>query len=266
MSKIRRLTAALALTGLLAATPAFLSAQDEQGAQGQQARKTIDEAIQAMGGEAYLNMTTLHNYGNWFSFNRHGQRSRLVRYWEYIHYDPIKYYFQLGKGGRQNVLVYNMELGKGWSKQGKGHVEELEEERVERFRKSAKHDLDVLLRKRAKDRENNKLFFYGPDAITGGGNFVAVEFLDETNDSAVIYFDRDSKLPSHIEYTVTDEMGNRLRQREEFYNWHEHGGVMIPMRRDVLREDKLVEQRHTITVEVNPQIPASQFLEPAVKK
>lgn len=264
MSRIRLLTAVLALAALLTPT-SLISAQEEQDSAIQQARKTIDEAIQAMGGSAYLNIKTLHNYGNWFSFNRHGQRSRLVRYWEYIHYDPLKYYFQLGKGGQQRVIVYNLELGKGWNKQGKGYVEELPEDRVERFRKSAKHDLDVLLRERAQDLDNNKLFFYGPDAITGGGNFVAVEFLDETNDSAVIYFDRDSKLPSHIEYTVTDDMGNRQRQREEFYNWHEHGGVMVPMRRDVLREDKLVEQRHAITVEVNPPIPDSQFLEPPTK-
>lgn len=266
MHRNRRLIYFLAALLVSASVLPALLGQDDQSSPGEMARKTIDEAIQAMGGDAYLNMKTLHNHGNWFAFDRHGRRSGLVRFWEYIHYDPLKWYFQLGKGGRQRVTVYNLELNQGWKKEGKKYVEDIPQEEIDEFRKSAKHDLDVLLRHRANDPDNNKLFYYGPDAISGGGDYVAVEFLDEANDSAVLYFDRDTKLPAHIEYHRTDDMGNRLRTREEFYNWHEHNGVMIPMRRDILVEGNLVEQRHCTTVEVNPQIPPSQFLEPPVKK
>jgi hypothetical protein len=246
--------------GALAIAP--LRAQDSPGEKAQQA---VNQAIEAMGGDSYRSVQSVYRHGNYFRFDRNGRRSRLVKYWEWLHYQPLKWYFQIGKGGRQQVTVYNLELNKGWKKEGKGYIEDTPAEEIEAFEKQAHHDPDVVIRQRS-GLENVQLFYYGPDEVTGGGNFEAVEFLDETNDSVVIYFDLDTHLPSRLEYKQTDPLGNRRQFSEEYFNWHEFKGVMHPLRIDAYMEGQMIEQRHMTEVEVNPVIPPEQFLEPPVKE
>lgn len=252
-------------TAIALGTIAILAAQDAAPTPRQKALQAIQSAIEARGGQAYLSMSTQFNRGNWFAFGRHGERSGLVRFFEWIHFEPLKYCIQFGTGGRQSVTVYNLAIGKGWNKEGKKYVEELPEEDLEDFRKSAKHDLDVVLRKRVHE-QGVKLFFYGADEVTGGGNFVAVELLDESNDSVVVYFDRDTHLPARMEYPSVDKLGNRHKRSEEYINWHEVAGVQVPLRIDFFQDGNPTRQRHLVESQVNPSIPESQFLEPEVKK
>ncbi len=258
------LTAAFAASGSALAQNGFDDSKKAKTPE-ELAREVIAKAIQTLGGDAYLRAKTQSSNGNWFAFDRHGRRSGLVKYWEDIHFDPLKWRFQRGKGGRQVVQVYNLEVNKGWRKEGKSYVEELPEDRVESFRKSARHDLNILLKVRANE-EGNRLFYYGPDDITGDGSFEAIEFLDEANDSTIVYFKRyKDYLPARVEYTVTDAEGNRHKTEEEFYNWHKMDGVLVPMRIDISRNGQVIEQRHAYTVTVNQPIPSSRFLKPPVK-
>ncbi len=229
------------------------------------AEQVVKQAIEAMGGSSYRNVETVYRHGNYFRFNRHGQRSRLVKYWEWLHYQPLKWYFQIGKGGRQQVSVYNLEINKAWKKEGKGYIEDLSQEDIEGFAKQARHDPDIVIRQRS-GMENVQLFYYGPDEVTGGGNYEAVEFLDETNDSVVIYFDLESHLPARLEYKQTDRLGNRRQFSEEYFNWHEFKGVRHPLRIDIFFDGRLWEQRHMTEVVINPVVPPGQFLEPPIKK
>ena len=253
---------ALAALLFLAAVCAPLQAQQDPREKAEQA---VERAIEAMGGQSYKNVEVVYRHGNYFRFDRHGRRSPLIKYWEWLHYQPLKWFFQIGKGNRQQVSVYNLEINKGWKKEGKGYIEDVDQEDIEGFAKQARHDPDVVIRLRS-GLESLQLFYYGPDEVSGGGNFEAVEFLDETNDSVVIYFDLDTHLPSRLEYKQTDRLGNRRQFSEEYFNWHEFKGVQHPLRIDSYMEGQLLEQRHMTEVEINPVVPPGQFLEPPIKK
>ncbi len=257
LAHLFKITVAGLLFALMSPSAAF--GQEEDPAS--RARKAIDAAVEALGGQAYLDTTAIHATGNWFAFDEHGRRSPLLKYREWIEYSPIKWYFQLGEKGRQQVSVYNLELKRAWKKEGKNYVEELSEKDVEGFQRAAKHDIDVILKLRAND-EDVSLFYYGPDDISGGGHYEAVELVDSANDSVVVYFNLKSKRPERLEYHVRDKLGNRVKNSDEFYNWHTFSGVILPMRIDSLREGSLYQQKHLIEVSVNPIIPPGQFLEP----
>ncbi|MEE8585955.1 MAG: hypothetical protein V3T83_14010, partial [Acidobacteriota bacterium] len=110
---------ALAALLLVSAVCAPIQAQEDPR---EKAEQVVQRAIEAMGGQSYKNVEVVYRHGNYFRFDRKGRRSRLVKYWEWLHYQPLKWFFQTGKGNRQQVSVYNLEIKKGWKKEGKGYI------------------------------------------------------------------------------------------------------------------------------------------------
>ncbi|MGW8181130.1 MAG: hypothetical protein ACWGQW_20565, partial [bacterium] len=176
------------------------------------ARKVIQAAIEAMGGDAYLSVNATHSYGRYFQFSK-GRKS-FAQYNDWTVLKPVKWRFQLGKGKNQFVSIYNLEEGKGWTLEGKDIVEEIPEDDIEKFRRSAKEDLDIILRFRL-DEEGMNFFYYGPNDIAGQGKHEAVEFLDMMNKSIVVFFDRQSHLPAKLEKHFTDSVGVRRKEEME---------------------------------------------------
>ncbi len=230
---------------------------------GSKAREVIEAAIEAMGGDDYRNVNAIHSYGRYFRFVK-GRKS-FAQYDDWTIFKPVKWRFQQGKGDNQFVMIYNLELGKGWTLEGKETVEEIPEESIERFRRSVKEDLDMLLRYRL-DEEGMNLYYYGPDDIAGQGKFEAVEFLDLTNKSVVVFFDRQSHLPAKVETHSTDEVGVRHKEELELSNWHLIQGVNAALRFDFYVDEEISWQRFLEGITFNPEIPQEYFLEPVIEK
>lgn len=226
-------------------------------------RKVIEAAIEAMGGDGYRNINSIHSYGRYFRFVK-GQKS-FARYNDWTVFRPVKWRFQQGKGKGQYVMIYNLEEGKGWTLEGKDSVEEIPEDSIERFRRSTKEELDIILRFRL-DEEGMNLFYYGPDDIAGQGKYEAVEFLDITNKSIVVFFDRQSHLPSKVETHSTDQVGVRHKEELELSNWHEIEGIKTPLRFDFYVDGEISWQRFLEGITFNPEIPPEYFLEPVIEE
>jgi hypothetical protein len=177
----------------------------------------------------------------------------------------VKWRFQQGKGKNQFVMIYNLEQDKGWTLEGKDEIEEIPEDSIERFRRSAKEDLEILLRHRV-DEEGMNLYYYGPDDIAGQGKHEAVEFLDMTNKSIVVFFDRQSHLPSKVETHSTDQVGVRHKEELELSNYHEVEGVRTPLRLDFYVDGEVSWQRFLEGITFNPEIPSGHFLKPIIEQ
>ena len=127
-------------------------------------------------------------------------------------------------------------------------------------------DFDVLLHARL-DEEGMSTFYYGPNEISGDGNFEAVEFVDRTNNSAVVFFDRDTHLPSKIETHYTDKMGVRHKREQQRYNWHVIEGVNVALTQETYVDDELSSQLFIQQITFNPDLASSLFEKPVpVKK
>jgi hypothetical protein len=233
-------------------------------ADGGKAREVVAAAIDAMGGKHYLEVRNAHSFGRYFMFNREGRKG-YTAYYDWTNFDPIKWRFQMGEGKRQTVEIYNLELGKGWSLEGKDTVSEAKSEDVERFRKAAYRDMDLLLRKRL-DEEGMNLYYFSPDDVAGAGQYEAVEFLDSTNQSVIIFFDLKTHLPAKLETQMTDKMGIRHKEEVEYLNWHTIQNVHTPLRIDVAVDGKMAQQRFIEKLEYNLVLADDLFLEPKIEK
>ena len=247
-------------TGLLATTLlAPLPAQDSGDGK---ARKVIDAAVTAMGGDAYLEVRNSQSSGRYFIFRK--GRKAFTRYRDWTVYDPVKSRFETGKKEKDQIVsVHNMELNKGWKLEGEFDVEEIPGKELDSWMKSVRKDLNFLIKQRL-DEEGMSLYYYGPDDIAGQGEFEAVEFLDASNNSVVVFFDLKSHLPEKVENEYTDDTGLRHKMEWEFYNWHTIQGVHTPLRTDIYLDGEISQQFFIEDLAYNLQIPESQFLEPAI--
>ncbi len=228
------------------------------------AREVAQAAIQAMGGERYLAVKTVYSAGRYFGFRN--ERKSFARFQDWTDYQPpVKSRFQLGKGKRRTVWIFNMELEKGWKQEGEYDVAEVTEEEIKDFLRRAKRDIDYLLRHRL-DEEGLQMFYYGPDEISGSGILEAVEFIDSSNDSIVVYFNRDTRLPHKTETHFLDRLGIRRKQEFELENWHDIDGVKIPFNYYGYVDGEKTQERFLEEVTVNPPLTSDIFLEPVVKE
>ena len=234
---------------------------DESGKS--KALAVVEAAIEAMGGDAYRSIKSTYSSGRYFQFVK--GRKGFAQYHDWTVYRPVKWRFQQGKGKRQFVSIYNLEENKGWTLEGKSTVEEIPAEQVERFGKSTKEDLFILFNYRLEE-EGMSLFYYGPDDIAGQGEYEAVEFLDITNKSLVIYFDRQSHLPAKVETHSTDQVGVRHKEELEMANWHVIQGIKTPLRFDFYVDEEVSWQRFLEEITFNPEIPPAYFLEPVIEE
>jgi competence protein ComGC len=245
----------LMILGLILVFAAPALSQDEEKIQ-----QLFQDAIQAMGGETYLNVTDMVSKGQWFAFDREGQSSGLIKYTDYTKL-PDKSRFEEGNRKKdRDITVFNLATGEGWIKEGRKEAREATPEEIDNFKRVVKHTLDIIFRQRYKDPEN-KLFYLGP----GEGRDVVLELvkiLDPENDEVVVYFDRISKLPEKIEYWDMSGRGVRLRVVEEFSQWVVTEGVNTPMRIDQYVNGRRSSQHFVLEITYNNDLPDSLFSRP----
>ena len=246
--------------GILATTLVTPALALESGEE--KARKVIDAAVTAMGGDAYLQVRNSQSSGRYFFFRK--GRKGFTRYRDWTVYDPVKSRHERGKNEKeQYVAVHNMALNKGWTLEGEFEVEEIPDKELDSWMKAVRKDLNFLIKQRL-DEEGMSLYYYGPDDIAGQGEFEAVEFLDASNNSVVVFFNLNSHLPEKVENEFTDDTGLRHKMEWEFYNWHTIQGVHTPLRTDIYLDGDISQQFFIEDLAYNLQIPESQFLEPAI--
>jgi hypothetical protein len=250
--KIKRLWM---LLGFVVLFPWSIYSQDED------VIKTLfQDAITAMGGEAYSNVKDMTSEGQYFAFNSQGENSGLIKFVDYTKL-PDKSRHESGNKRRDlDITVFNLEKNEGWILEGQKETRDAKPEEMRGFRSVVKHSIDAIFHFRYKDPDN-KLFYLGP----GEGKDVTLEvvkIVDPENDETTVYFDRISKLPARIEYRDINSRGIRLRLVDEFSQWHLIQGVNTPMRVDGSVNGRRSSQTFVLKITYNTNIPDSFFSKP----
>ena len=242
---------------------ALFSASSTRSQEGDVAKKFFDDAVEAMGGSAFLNVTDMFSEGNYFVFDRFGASSPLIKFTDYTRF-PDKSRFQLGD--KKNLIeldVFNLETNEGWIQEGKEEPKPATPDDMRDFKNTVKHSLEIIFRSRYKDPDN-KLFYLGP----GEGRDVTLEkvkLIDPENDEVTVYFDRLTKLPDKLEYTSLSKDGVRQREVVEFSQWHWIQDVRTSLRKDGYTNGRPSFQIHTVKMEYNNNLPDSLFSKPEFK-
>jgi hypothetical protein len=233
--------------------------QDEEKIQ-----QLFQDAIQAMGGDAYLEVTDMQSEGQLFGFNAQGDSSRLIKFTDYTKLPDKSRNEQGNRKKELEIRVFNLEKNEGWILEGQKETRAATENEMKEFRDDVKHSIETIFRFRYKDPQN-RLFYLGP----GEGQDMMddlVKLVDPDNDEVTIYFDRMSKLPAKIEYRTLSKKGVRERNIEEFSQWHVIQGVSTPMRTDGYVNGRRSFQLFVLKISYNNNLPDSTFSKPLPPK
>ena len=231
---------------------------------GDKALSLFEDAVEAMGGEAFLNVRDMVSDGNYFIFNRDGASSPLIKFKDYTKL-PDKSRHELGNKKKElEITVFNLGKNEGWILEGQKDTRDATPDEMRDFKNAVKHSIETIFRYRYKDPDTKK-FYLGP----GTGSDVTLEMVklvDPENDEVTVYIDRITKLPVKIEFKNVTKKGVRQRVVNEFSNWHVIQGVNTPLRIDGYANGRRAFQQFIIHIEYNTNIPDSTFSKPVPPK
>ena len=234
------------------------------GQDADKAQRLFEDAIQAMGGDAYRTVTDMASEGRYFAFNLQGDSSGLIQFRDYTKL-PDKSRFELGNRKKElDITVFNLGKNEGWILEGQKDTRVATPKEMKEFRSAVNHSLDGIFHFRYKDPQN-KLFYLG----AGEGTEVTldlVKIIDPENDEVIVYFDRISKLPAKIEYRSVNDNGVRLRIVDQFSQWHKIQEVNTPMRIDSSVNGRRSSQQFVMKITYNNNLQDDFFSKPIPPK
>jgi hypothetical protein len=250
------------LAGFAACAQAAETAQ-ERG------KRVVEEALKALGGDAFLRMQDRVETGRAYSFYR-GQLSGLSVAHIYTQYlQPVKppvpgklLVRERSTFGKQEEDVFIYHEDKGWEITFRG-AHELDEERVARFRDSTLRNILYILRTRMKEPG---LSFYSQGRDFWENRPVeVVEITDADNNMVTVYFDSATKLPVRQVFKRRNKEYNDFDTEVTLFAKYRDvgGGVHWPfdIRRD--RNGEKVFEMFSDSVEINQDLKDSLFELPA---
>lgn len=226
-------------------------------------RALFENAIDALGGDVYMDVRDIVSEGQYFMFNSRGESSGLIKFTDYTKL-PDKSRFELGnKKNELEITIFDLAKNEGWIIEGEREAKDATEDDIKSFRAAANHSIENILRFRWKDPQN-KLFYLG----AGEGADVTrdlVKLIDPENDEVAVYFDRVSKLPVKVESQRINERGVRVRVTDEYSQWHKIQNVLTPMRIDSYTNGRRSSQQFFLKLSYNNNLRDDFFSRPAPK-
>jgi hypothetical protein len=187
-----------------------------------QARVLLDQAIQALGGQTYLNIHDVEQQGRTYTFYHGRPTSNGVLFWRFVEY-PDKERIEITPQ-RDVAVIYTGNKGYEVTYKGPHAVEQ--------------KDLDDYLRRRKLSLEtvlrtwiNNPgvALFYDGNALAGNLPALQVTLINAQDEAVSLCFAVDSHLPLKKSYKWRDPVDKERNVEEELYdNYKPVQGVMTP--------------------------------------
>ncbi len=200
------------------AKPAAPLPEDQKNAQ--QARELLNQAIQALGGQAYLTVQNMQQQGRVFSFYHGRPTSNGVLFWRFVEY-PDKERVEVTPQ-RDIATIYTGDKAVEVTYKG---PREIEKKDLDDYQRRRKFSLDTILRTWVNDP--GVALFYDGDSLAGSLAAKRVTLINSKNESVSIYFDIDSHLPLKKTYSWRDPVDHERNLEEETWNGYRNvQGVM----------------------------------------
>jgi hypothetical protein len=186
------------------------------------AKEILQQAIQALGGTAYVNLRDATCEGRLSQFGHSGELNGFEKFADYT-IPPFK--DRTENLPKRNIIEI-MNGDKGWTLD-RGGVSDASGADLARFQEDTKKDLDYILRSRIK--EPNMIFRYaGPD-IVDLRPVDWVELVDSDNRTVRIAISQSTHLPVR-KIVDTRDANTRMKTDEvEYYsNYHPISGIQTP--------------------------------------
>jgi hypothetical protein len=217
------------------------------------AKGIIQQAVDALGGQAYLNVHDITCTGQLSQFGHSGDLNGFAKFIDYEQ-PPLKDR-QENMPKRNLINVFNGD--KGWVLD-RGGVSEAATSDVARFQEDIKIDIDNILRHRV--HEPNMIFRYaGPDVVDLK-EADWIEIIDNENRTIRIAFARSTHLPIRKTVDIRDPSTQLKSQEVEYYSlYHPIDGVQTAFQITRERNGFKVYQVFFDKCQYNTSVPDSLF-------
>lgn len=217
------------------------------------ARALLQQMIQALGGQAYLNIQTIAQEGRTYSYYNNQPNSGGLVFWRFFKL-PDKDRVELTK---QRDVVYINVGNKGFEKTYKG-VAPMEPEQLRNYNRQFQHSLEYVLRVWLPD-PTTALFYDGP-AVAEQKPCDKVTLMNAKNDAVTIYINTQNHLPVKKTFDWRDPTDNLKNTEGETYdNWRVEQGFMTPHTMLRSHNGDTVSERFLTVVHYNTDMPDSMF-------
>jgi hypothetical protein len=255
------------LAALLAAAAFQLRAETSE----QRGKRIVDECLQALGGDRYVNMQNRVESGRVYSFYRESLTGLSIAK-IYTRYDAsvIDTAHQIAQQERDNFGKKEdygtLFTGKeAWDITYRG-ARPLPADRFARYSETTLRDIFYIIRERL--HEPGWIFeSKGTDVIENSAVEI-VDLTDRDNRTTTVYFDHLTKLPvRQVFYRRDPVTKEKTEEVTHFTKYRETGGIQWPFAVERDRNGEKVYEIFSTTVEVNdPKISADLFSLPSTIK
>jgi len=253
----RMLLSAILLSGTLMATAPQAAAQDSDQLMPEEstakAKEILQQAIQALGGAAYLNV---HDATCTLRYSQFGHSGDVNGFATLIDYTIPPYKDRTENLPKRN-LIQIMNGEKGWVLD-RGGVSDASEVDIAQFQDDVRKDIDNILRHRLK--EPGMIFRYaGPDVVDLK-EADWVELVDSEDRTVRIAIARSTHLPIRKVVVSRDSASRTKRDELEYYsNYHPVSGIETPYQITRERNGMKVYQAFFEKCEYNTNLSESLF-------
>lgn len=218
------------------------------------ARQLLDQAIQALGGAAFLTAKTLSTEGRAFSITD-GVAQGFVKYQSDVEF-PDKRRLSYGFNSKKGVTLIN-NGGKGWEIDRYGTIEQ-NDKRIQQWELSNRYSLENLLRQRIHEP--------GMLIQNAGTDFVdnlpaqVIEILDARQVRLKLYLNSQTHLPIRIAYQILNPQTHQWDEYADVYaDYRDVEGVQTPMHVVRYLNGDRVSETFRLQARYNQTFPAGFF-------
>jgi hypothetical protein len=217
------------------------------------AKSLLDQAIQALGGQAYLTLRTKELQGRGFSFH-HGRPSGTgAVFWSFFEF-PDKERVELTKE-RDIAQIYTGDKGFEVTYKGAHPVEEKD---LTPYLRRRRFSLDTLLRNWVNDPK--VALFYEGYAVAAEKPAIQVTLINGMDEAVTLYFDADTHLPLKKSFRWRDPVDKQPNLEEEIYdNYRPVQGIMTPYSLTRYFNGDMANQRFINSVTYNETLNQAMF-------
>jgi hypothetical protein len=233
-----------------AQTSAAPAPEDENA---RKAKALVAQAIEALGGQAYLGIRDREQSGRSYSLHHGQQTSNGLLFWSFTEF-PDKERFEL----TQERDVAELYVGnKGWEITYKGAHPSDPKDLVEYLRQRH-YSLDAVLRTWI--NEPGVILLFEGNALAAQHEAFQVTVINTKDESVTLYLDIDTHLPIKKTFTWRDPVDRQKNLEEEVYdNYKPVSGVMVPFNVTRYFNGDMSRQRFIFTATINKGLDPAMF-------
>jgi hypothetical protein len=231
-------------------TPRAQTTDDAAGKNARQARAALDAMVQALGGQAWLNMKNQMRQGHVAAFYHGDPDPGTTEYWEY-HAWPEHDRIEL-TSHRDVVQFYIGRTGTEVTYKGKGP---LPQEQVDDFLRRRDHSIETVIKVWLNDPKT--ILVYEGQRLAERHLADQVTLISAQNEAVTILMDVQTHLPLRRTFEWRDPVyKDKNLDAEEYDDYHTMNGFPTPFTITRFKNDEMVHQYFLSHVTYNQDLPA----------